>query len=57
MSVDQVQVVVIDVADLAIELEGEDFYTKPVVYTFGGGKREFRDAGEDSNLYNPPPPE
>ena len=57
MSDDQVQVVEIDMADLAIELEGDEFYAKPVVYTFGGGKREFKDAGEDSNLYNPPPPE
>jgi len=41
--------------DLAIELEGDEFYKKPVVYTFGGGKREFLDKGIDSNLYDPIP--
>lgn len=54
MADDRVQVVEIDLADLAIELEGNEFYKQPIVYTFGG-RRVFKDAGEDSNLYNPPP--
>jgi len=49
-----VQVVEINLADLAIELEGDEFYKEPVVYYFGGGKREFIDQGENSTLYNPP---
>ncbi len=48
-----VQVVVIDLAELAIELEGDEFYKEPVVYYFGSGKREFIDTGKDSTLYNP----
>ncbi len=51
---DQVEVIIIDLADLAIELEGDDFYKKPAVYFFGGGKKEFLDPGEDGTLYNPP---
>lgn len=53
MADDQVQVIEIDMGDLAIEVEGEDYYKPPVVYFFGGGKREFDDKGEDSALYNP----
>ena len=52
---DQVEVVVVDFSELAIELEGDEFYKQPVVYYFGGGKKEFLDPGEDGNLYNPPP--
>lgn len=55
MADDQVQVVIIDLADKAIELEGAEFYEEPVVYYWGGGKREFKDKGKDSTLYNPEP--
>lgn len=55
MAIDQVQVVIIDLADMAIELEGAEFYEEPVVYYWGGGKREFKDLGKDSNLYNTDP--
>lgn len=53
MADDIVEVTEINMADLAIELEGPEFYDQPVVYYFGGGKREFVDKGEDSALYNP----
>ena len=53
MADDQVQVVEIDMADLVLELDGPEFYKQPIVYYFGGGKREFEDKGEDSNIYNP----
>ena len=49
---DEVEVVVIEFSELAKDLEGEEFYEQPVVYTFGG-RREFKDKGEDSALYNP----
>jgi hypothetical protein len=54
---DEVQVIEIDMADLAIELNGPEHFEQPNVYSFGGGKREFKDKGEDSALYNPPPEE
>jgi len=55
MADDQVEVIEIDMGDLAIELEGDAYFEKPVVYSFGGGKREFRDKGLDSSLYDPIP--
>lgn len=51
---DTVEVVEIDMGDLAKQLEGDEFYKQPVVYSFGGGAREFVDPGEDGALYNPP---
>lgn len=57
MADDVVEVIEIDMADLAVEVEGAEFYKPPVVYSFGGGRRTFVDKGEDSNLYNPPPEE
>jgi len=55
MADDQVEVVIIDMGDLAMEVEGDEFFEQPTVYSFGGGKREFKDKGLDSSLYDPIP--